>query len=83
VGGAVGAAVVGAEDELVEMALQVLGADGAAVRTREPALDPPQEQVGRRQVSVGLAPRAREVDGLMRVGGGVEPLVMIVPPGLV
>ena len=48
---------------------------GAAVRTREPALDQPQDKVRGRQVSVGLAPRAREVDGVMRVSGSVESLL--------
>jgi len=38
VGRALGAATIEPEDEFVEVALQVLGADGAVVRAQEPPL---------------------------------------------
>ena len=43
-----GLAPVEAEDELVEVALQVLGPDGAVVGAEEPALGQAEDEVDRR-----------------------------------
>jgi len=59
VSGAPRATAVEAEDVLVEVALQVLGADGAVVGARQPALDQPEDEMDGGQALVGLAPRAR------------------------
>ena len=75
VGRVLGAAAVEAEDEIVEVALQVLGADGTVVRAQEPPLGEAEDEMDGGQALVGLAPRAREVDGVMVVAGGSEPLV--------
>ena len=51
-----GLASVEAEDELVEVALQVLGADGAMVGAEEPALGEAEDEVDGGQPQAGVAP---------------------------
>jgi hypothetical protein len=75
VGGALGAAPVEPEDELVEIALQVLGADGAVVRAQQPTLGEAKDEMEGGQALVGLASGAREVDGVVVVVGGFEPTI--------
>jgi len=47
---------VEAEDELVEVALQVLGPDRAVVRAEEPALGEAEDEVDGGQAQAGVAP---------------------------
>jgi hypothetical protein len=51
-----GLPAIEAEDELVEVALQVLGPDGAVVRAEQPALGEAEDEVDGGQAHAGVAP---------------------------
>jgi len=70
-----GLPAVEAEDELVEVVLQVLGPDGAMVGAEQPALGEAEDEVDGRQAQRGVAPRLPEVDRLVRIPLGVEAAV--------
>ena len=72
---ALGGAAIEAEDVLAEIGLKVLGADGTVVRAQEPALDQAEDEMDGGQALVGLAPGAGELDDVMGVAGGLEPVV--------
>jgi len=55
----VGFPAVEAEDELVEVALQVLGADGAVVGAEQPALGQAEDEVDGGEPQAGVAPAGR------------------------
>jgi hypothetical protein len=66
----VGLAAVEAEDELAEVALQVLGPDGAVVGAEEPALGEAEDEVDGGQPQAGVAPAGSDVDRLVPVALG-------------
>ena len=68
----VGVAAVEAEDELVKVALQVLGSDGAVVGAEEPALGEAEDEMDGRQPQAGIAPTGREVDRRVAVTLALE-----------
>ena len=70
---ALGGAAVEAEDELVEIGRQMLGADGAVVGAEQPALGEAEDQVDRRQAERRIAPAGAEVDRRVVVALGREP----------
>jgi hypothetical protein len=56
---------VEAEDELVEVVLQVLGADGAVVGAQEPTLGEAEDEVDGGQAQAGVAPTGGKIDRLV------------------
>ena len=68
----VGVAAVEAEDELVEVALQVLGSDGAVVGAEQPALGEAEDEMDGGQPQAGIAPTGREVDRRVAVALALE-----------
>ena len=75
VGDALGGPAVEAEDVLVEIGLQVLGADRTMVGAQQPALGEPEDQVDGRQAERGVAPGPGERDRLVGVARGLEPAI--------
>ena len=69
---ALGGAAVEAEDVLVEIGLEVLGADRTVVGAEQPALGEAEDEVDGRQAQRGVAPGAAEVDRLVVVAGSAS-----------
>jgi hypothetical protein len=69
---ALGGPSIEAEDVLVEIGLQVFGADRPVVGAQQPALGEPEDEVDGRQAERGVAPGTGEMDRLVGVARGLE-----------